>query len=114
MYYVYMIRCDDGSHYTGLAKDVRRRMREHYYKSAQCAKYTRCRNVVSLDALWHAENRIEAAKLEYAIKKLTKPEKLDLIAHPEKLGTSYAANLTECTYCHDDSITLEMCLESNN
>ena len=48
MYYVYIVRCRDGSLYTGLAKYLCRRMREHYERTAACAKYTRSRPVTAL------------------------------------------------------------------
>jgi putative endonuclease len=47
MWYVYLLRCKDGSIYTGIAKDVERRLHEHN-NSTKGAKYTRCRRPVKL------------------------------------------------------------------
>lgn len=41
MAYIYMVRCQDESLYTGIAHDVGKRMREHYYKKKTGAKYTK-------------------------------------------------------------------------
>ncbi len=41
MYYVYMLRCEDNSIYTGITTDINRRMSEHFNKTEKCAKYTK-------------------------------------------------------------------------
>ena len=41
MYYIYMLRCRDGSFYTGIAADIEKRLRQHASGGAACAKYTR-------------------------------------------------------------------------
>ncbi|NLY63208.1 MAG: GIY-YIG nuclease family protein [Erysipelothrix sp.] len=82
MYYVYIVRCDDNSLYTGITADIDRRMREHVLKEKEAAAYTKSRNVVSLEALWSAENRSMASKLEYIIKRYPKVKKESLIADP--------------------------------
>lgn len=83
MYYVYIIKCDRGELYTGIAADIARRMREHFSQSEKCAKFTRSHKAVSLEALWTAENRSLASKLELRIKRLARSKKLELIAAPE-------------------------------
>ncbi|CAM3620506.1 GIY-YIG nuclease family protein [Erysipelothrix urinaevulpis] len=83
MYVVYMIRCDDNSLYTGITTDLSRRMKEHVKKTPKAAAYTKSRNVISLEALWHANDRSSASKLEYSIKKLSKPQKEALILDPD-------------------------------
>ena len=40
MYYVYMLRCQDNSLYTGIAKDLQKRMNDHFTRNKNCAKYT--------------------------------------------------------------------------
>ena len=40
MYYIYMLRCRDGSFYTGIAADIEKRLRQHASGGAACAKYT--------------------------------------------------------------------------
>lgn len=85
MYYVYTLRCKDGSLYTGLTTNVHCRMRQHLGLIKGGAKYTARRKPVSLVLLWQAEGRTSAARLEYAIKRLTHLDKVYLVAHPEEL-----------------------------
>lgn len=79
MYYTYMLRCEDNSIYTGIATNLERRMKEHFEKTKQCAKYTLRHTAKKLECAWQTENRALASKLEYAIKQLTKQEKEELI-----------------------------------
>lgn len=78
-YYVYILRCADGSLYTGIATDVQRRFKEHQGKDGRGAKYTRAHRAVSIAATWKAENRAAALRLEHKIKQLTKAQKEELI-----------------------------------
>ena len=110
MYYVYMVRCADGSHYTGLAKYVCRRMREHFEKTAACARYTRTHPVVALDVLFQTPTRKEAASLEAVVKLLPKKKKLELIAAPENLFAICGEKLASRNYFPVTGISLEMCL----
>ena len=79
MYYVYMLRCNDNSIYTGITTDIERRMNEHFRHDKKCAKYTLRHLAKKLEMVWEAENRVYASKLEYYIKKLLKSEKEELI-----------------------------------
>lgn len=79
MYYIYMLRCVDDSIYTGITTDLNRRINEHLTKSEKCAKYTLNHTGKRLEIAWETENRSYASKLEYAIKKLSKKQKEDLI-----------------------------------
>lgn len=94
MYFIYMLRCEDNSIYTGITTDIEHRMKEHFSK-INCAKYTYSHTAKNLEAVWQTENRVLASKLEYRIKKLTKAKKEELIAKNnleellhEKLDTS--------------------------
>ncbi len=69
MYYVYMLRCKDNSIYTGITKDLTRRMKEHFEKTDKCAKYTRYHEASKLELAWQTETKALASKLEYHIKK---------------------------------------------
>ena len=80
MFYTYILRCSDDSLYTGIAADVRRRMKEHFSKDKKCAKYTRCHTAQKLEAVWQSEDRAAASRLEYRIKRLTREQKERLIA----------------------------------
>lgn len=82
MYYVYMLRCADGSLYTGITPDPRRRLQAHL--AGRGAKYTRSHPPVEVAALWRADGRTAAARLEYAVKKrLDKEQKERLVSAPE-------------------------------
>ena len=77
-YFVYILECSDGSLYTGIAKDVDKRLDEHN-TSDKGAKYTKARRPVKLVYKESAEDRSSASKREYAIKKLSRLKKLQLI-----------------------------------
>ena len=76
-WHVYIVRCADGSLYTGIATDVQRRVSEH--NAGQGAKYTRGRRPVALVYREAAKDRGGALKREYVIKQLTPAEKRCLI-----------------------------------
>ena len=87
MAYIYMVRCTDSSLYTGIAKDLHRRMREHYYRKKSGAKYTKSRQAESLEMVWETSEWSDAAKLEVRIKKLSREQKEALIRQPEQVET---------------------------
>lgn len=78
MYYVYMIRCCDNSIYTGITTDIKRRLDEHKSRGKKCAKYTYNHIADSLICTFETENRSDASKLEYYIKRLKKMKKEEL------------------------------------
>ncbi len=77
--YTYIVRCTNGALYTGIARDIRARLRTHISRTGACAKFTRSFPVMELSALWEADNLSLAAQLEYAIKSLPKAKKEALI-----------------------------------
>ena len=74
---VYMLRCGDGSLYTGIAVDVQARF--HAHSTGKGAKYTRGRGPLELVYQEECGDKGTALKREYAIKMLTREEKLNLI-----------------------------------
>ncbi len=98
MAYIYIIRCTDRSLYTGIAKDLGRRMQEHYYRKKTGAKYTKSRQVQSLEMVWETEEWSDAAKLEARIKRLSKSRKEELILHPEELAGRVDPALARTVY----------------
>lgn len=74
---VYIVRCGDGSLYTGYAVDVEKRVVTH--NTGQGAKYTRARLPVVLAYTETFETKSDALKREYAIKQLTRAKKEQLI-----------------------------------
>ena len=77
---VYMLRCADGSLYTGITTDIVRRVAEHNEGGAIGARYTRSRRPVQLVHVESAATRAEAARREAAIKRLGRARKLALLA----------------------------------
>lgn len=77
-YYVYIVRCNDSSLYTGITTNLERRLHEHN-NTKKGAKYTRSRRPVSLVYSRLVDNRSLAQKEEYRIKKLSKRKKEDLV-----------------------------------
>ncbi|MEP6388634.1 MAG: GIY-YIG nuclease family protein [Halioglobus sp.] len=79
-WHVYVLRCADGSLYTGIATDVSRRLRQHNGELAGGPKYTRGRRPVTLVWSCKESSRSTALKREAAIKRLSRAEKLQLIS----------------------------------
>ena len=77
---VYMLRCADGTLYTGITTDIARRIAEHNGEGGPGARYTRSRRPVQLVYVEAAANRAEAARREAAIKRLDRVRKLVLCA----------------------------------
>lgn len=77
-WFVYMLRCADGTLYTGITTDVDRRVVEHNGGSGLGARYTRSRRPVTLAHVEPARDRAEAARREAAIKRLDRAHKLAL------------------------------------
>ena len=78
-WYVYILRCADGSFYTGITTDLERRVREHN-DGALGARYTRARRPVEVVYQEPHENRASASRREYKIKQLRRVAKASLIA----------------------------------
>lgn len=85
MYYIYMLRCEDNSIYTGITTNLEKRMAEHFEKQKGCAKYTYTHTATKIENCWRTENRKLASKLEYHIKKLPKQKKELLIQNNDLL-----------------------------
>ncbi len=77
MWYVYVLRCGDGTLYTGSTDDVARRLEAH--RTGKGAKYTRGRGPLELVYTEECPDRSAALRREYAIKQLPREEKLHLI-----------------------------------
>lgn len=75
--YVYILKCADGTLYTGWTNDLEKRLRAH--NEGRGAKYTRGRLPAELVYYEAFEERSEAMGREWAIKQLTREQKLQLI-----------------------------------
>ena len=90
--FVYMLLCCDGSIYTGTARDLRKRMRDHFERTPAAAAYTRAKGAEYLLAAFECESLSLALRLEHAIKRLTRAEKEALLADPlTPLATRFPA-----------------------
>lgn len=77
MNYTYMLRCRDGSLYTGWTNNLEKRVASH--NAGKGAKYTKVRRPVELAYFEKFETKSEAMKRECEIKKLNRENKLKLI-----------------------------------
>lgn len=77
MWFVYILRCGDGSLYTGITTDVERRLAVH--RSGKGAKYTRSHLPVELVYTAECGDHSAALKREWEIKELSREEKMILI-----------------------------------
>ena len=84
MWFVYIVECADNTLYTWITTDIDRREEEHN-TSEKWAKFTKMRRPVKIVFTQECENRSEASKLEYVIKKLTRQNKLDIISWKKEL-----------------------------
>ncbi|MFA6257363.1 MAG: GIY-YIG nuclease family protein [Candidatus Paceibacterota bacterium] len=82
MYYLYILKCADGSLYTGITTDLKRRVGEHNGEggSRAGARYTASRRPVKIVYSRVIKDRSEATREEARIKKLTRAEKLLLVS----------------------------------
>ena len=76
---VYLLRCSDNSLYTGITRDLSRRLDEHNHNNRLASAYTRARRPVRLVYQESFLDRSSATMREIAIKKMTKAEKEQLI-----------------------------------
>lgn len=77
MNWVYMLRCADGSLYTGWTNDLQRRFAAH--SSGKGGKYTRTRLPVELVYTEECETKQQAMSREWQIKQLSREDKLKLV-----------------------------------
>lgn len=77
MWVVYILQCIDETLYTGITNNLEKRIKQH--NSNKGAKYTRGRGPVKLVFFTSVDDKSQAAKEEYRIKKLSKEKKLEMI-----------------------------------
>ena len=77
MWYLYILRCGDGTLYTGITTDIQRRLKAH--RCGKGAKYTRGRGPLELAYQEDCSTHSEALKREAAVKRLSRTEKEQLI-----------------------------------
>lgn len=114
--YIYILRCCDDTLYTGIAADIKKRIRQHMGIIKGGAKYTHSHGIKYIAALWETDDTSAARKLEYALKTLTKKQKESLVICQEMLTEKYCTQLScfyfSCAYDMKDNINKY--LEENN
>lgn len=82
---LYIVRCVDGSLYTGIAADVARRIAEHE-RGARGARFLRGKGPLEIVFEEAVGDRATASRLEYRVKRLSRSQKLELIAGRRRLA----------------------------
>jgi putative endonuclease len=82
-WFLYLVRCSDGTIYTGIARDVGARMAAH--EAGRGARYTRGRGPLAVCAVRRCASQGEALRLELAVKRLPRAQKEGLM-RPRRLG----------------------------
>ena len=82
MNYTYILKCKDGSLYTGWTNDLEQRVAAH--NTGKGAKYTKARRPVELVYFEEFETKEQAMKRGYAIKQVARKDKLELVRRKEK------------------------------
>ena len=85
-WYLYLVRCHDGSLYTGITTNVARRFAEHQENNGAGAKYLRGRGPLTLVLQKKLGSRSLALGVESKIKKLSKTRKEELIRTRKHIG----------------------------
>ncbi len=80
-YYAYILLCEDGSYYTGCAKNVKYRFEQH--KKGRGGRYTRIHKPLEIVHVEKFDSRREAMKRERIIKSLNHSQKQKLISRRE-------------------------------
>jgi DNA-binding protein HU-beta len=100
IWHIYLVECADGSLYTGIATDVERRFREHFFGKG--ARYTRSRKAIRLVASRPIGSRSDALRAEIAIKRLPREKKIEAVGsltfvsiHQERHVTMNKSELIE-------------------
>ena len=81
--YTYILRCSDGTFYTGWTNNLEKRLKAH--NEGRGARYTKTRRPVGLAYYEVFRSREEAMRREYEIKQLTRKEKENLIYNQKKI-----------------------------
>lgn len=76
-HYVYMLRCADGSLYTGYTRNLKARVATH--NAGKGSRYTRAHCPVQLVACWSLTTKREALQIEYRLKQLSRIKKLEIV-----------------------------------
>lgn len=84
MYYVYLLKCSDGTLYCGTTNNLDKRLKEHNKGKGRGAKYTAGRRPVRLVYTEKKRTKSSALKREYVIKQMKRYEKINLYEYKTK------------------------------
>ena len=91
-YNIYILRCSDGSLYTGIAFDLKERLSRH--NQGKGAKYTKARLPVELTYFESSYSKNDAIKREFEIKRLSRDKKIKLIRYGRGKRVSLGTDIT--------------------
>jgi len=92
--YVYILKCENNSYYTGIAANPERRLRQHLGIIKGGAKYTRLNRVSAVMAIWEDKSGEYARKLEFHLKKkLSHSDKQRLIENPDTPFSEFGVDI---------------------
>jgi putative endonuclease len=99
--WVYILHCDNDTYYTGYTNDLAKRYRSHIDGSSKC-KYTRSFKPLKIAQAWKINgDKAFSMQVERSIKKLSRAEKANIIAHPKKLSSdTRVQTITKKTLAH--------------
>ena len=83
---VYLLQCADQSLYVGVTTDLARRLQQHNGQLAGGARYTQARRPVALVWSEACDSRSGAQQREHALRRLSREQKLAIIAGAEERG----------------------------
>lgn len=86
--FVYVLRCRDGSFYTGWTNRLEKRLKAH--QEGTGAKYTRTRKPVQLVCYWQFETSSEARRFEIQFKRLPRAKKIEKVDEQRLLNRGNA------------------------
>ena len=86
LWWVYLLQCADHSLYAGVTTDLPRRLQQHNGQLAGGARYTKARRPVALVWSEACDSRSHAQQREHALRRLSREQKLALIAGADERG----------------------------
>jgi putative endonuclease len=92
-YWVYIIRCENHTYYTGYTTDLVRRYHEHVAGTGKC-KYTRSFKPLNVAQCWCVYEKSLAMRMEKFIKKMSRKNKDNLVSNPHLLLHHFAEVIT--------------------
>lgn len=86
-WFVYILKCADGTYYTGITTDLNKRLRQHNGQASGGARYTRSRRPVKLAWSSTRDSRSSAARSEHTIKQMDRLSKEHFIRSWNRIST---------------------------